>query len=449
MRQTYDQNQLETELSMLDLETMAALEQRYTWLQSARPNQLPPPAYHVWLLLAGRGFGKTRTGAEDTFWTASQSEQRIAVIGPTSNDVRKTCFEGESGLLSVIPRSLVRSYNRTSLELWLTNNSYFVGYSSEEPERLRGPQHHRAWCEELASWKYPEDTWDMMSFGLRLGAQPNVVVTTTPKPIKLIKELVADPTTVVVTGSSYENMDNLPDSFLRRLRTKYEGTRLGQQELHAKILDDNPWALWNRDDIDKARVRTLFPSTDAALAELGLTRRIVAIDPPVTSGEDADECGITAVASTPEREEGWVLADRSQQGLTPEQWARRAIELCSEVGAQYIVAEVNNGGDLVASVINNIDPTIKVKKVHATRGKVVRAEPVAALYEQGRVHHVGTFDKLEQQMCEFTTDFDKKKMGYSPDRVDSLVWGLTELMGRAIEIPDLAAVQVGRGHRVG
>lgn len=425
---------MNAELASLPLETLLALESRLNWLQTARPDQLAPADYFVWLLLAGRGSGKTRSGAEEMAFQAMMSSQRIAVIGPTSGDVRKTCFEGESGLLSVIPKRLVESYNRTSLELRLrpympgVEGSYFVGYSAEEPERLRGPQHHRAWCDELAAWRYLEETWDMMMFGLRLGENPNIVVTTTPKPVGLLRELLREHDTLVSRASMYDNADHLPKKILDKLRKKYEGTRLGRQELHAEILDDNPFALWNQAEmIDAHRIK----NRSALAVAQTCTRVVVAVDPPVTSTEESDECGIVVAGVDGQArgsQHGYILDDVSSQGLRPDAWARDAVQAYHKYGADAIVAEVNQGGDMVASVIANADPTVPVVKVHATRGKIVRAEPVSMIYEQGRVHHVGRFGTLEDQMTDFTSDFDKKVAGYSPDRVDALVWALTELM---------------------
>lgn len=417
-----EQLQAHVDISTLPLETLVALNARMSWLGLARPDQLPPEDYFVWLLLAGRGSGKTRSGAEDIWFPASQSEQRIAVVGPTSNDVRKTCFEGESGLLNVIPQELIKQYNRSGAgELWLTSGSYFVGYSAEEPERLRGPQHHRAWCDELAAWRYLEETWDQLLFGLRLGSNPNIIVTTTPKPVGLVRQLVASNDTFISRASTFDNAKNLPKKILDKLRAKFEGTRLGRQELSAEILDDNPNALWSIRQLDELRVQKA-PT---------LKRIVVAVDPPASSGPEADECGIVVMGvDFGERgyEHGYVLADMTVQGLSPEGWSAVVRTAYRSWDADVVVAEVNNGGDMVESVIRAADPSIPVKKVHATRGKVRRAEPVAMLYEQKRVHHVGTHGSLEDQMSDFSVDFDTRVMGYSPDRVDSLVWAATELM---------------------
>lgn len=407
------------EFTQLPLPALAADVSRKRWIETARHDQLPPrEPYGTWMLLGGRGSGKTRSGAEETWWPATLAPERIAIVGPTNNDVRKTCFEGESGLLSVIPKHLIHNYNRTSLELWLTNGTYMVGYSSEEPERLRGPQHHRAWCDELAAWRYPDDTWDMLQFGLRLGEDPRVIVTTTPKPIKLVKDLLAEKDTVTYRVSTFANAANLPAKYLTKLKAKYEGTRLGRQELYAELLDDNPWSLFKREMVERNRVKKI---------PVPLIRTVVAVDPPVSTGDEADECG-TIVAARGEDGHCYVICDGSTQGLSPDGWGAEVVKLYHAHMADRVIGEVNNGGDLIESVMRMVDPALSYKAVRATKGKVRRAEPVAALYEQGRVHHVGQFGALEDQMFEFTSDFDTDKMGYSPDRVDALVWAITELM---------------------
>lgn len=416
------------DIDSLPLPTLEVYAERLDWLQRARPAQLPPLGtdWFVWMLMAGRGSGKTRSGAEHIWWPASQQPQRIAVVGPTLADVRKTCFEGESGLEAVIPKSIVKGYNRSQCEMWIETvtgeESYFVGYSSEEPERLRGPQHHHAWCDELAAWRYIQETWDMLMFGLRLGDRPTVVATTTPKPVGLVRALLKDPRTRLSRESTFANSANLPPTILQILRDKYEGTRLGRQELHAEVLDDNPYALWSMAMLDKSRV--------ALKDKPDLQKSYVSVDPPVTSGDDADECGIVAggIARLDGKVHGYVTHDWSVQGLSPHGWASRAVSLYHQTDADAIVAEVNQGGDMVESVIHGVDSRVPVIKVRATRGKVVRAEPVALLYEQGRVHHVGSLPMLEDQMCDFTSDFDKDVMGYSPDRVDAAVWLLTQCM---------------------
>jgi predicted phage terminase large subunit-like protein len=382
-----------------------------------RDDQQPPEGdWATWLIQSGRGWGKTRTGAE---WLAdgalSAPGTRWAIVAPTFTDGRDTCIEGESGLLSVLRRRrpTVRwddHWNRSLGELVLPNASRVKMFSSEKPDGLRGPQHHGAWCDEAAAWRNAKDTWDMLQFGLRLGASPRAVVTTTPKPVKLVRSLVDDPTTRITRGSTFDNASNLAPSQLERLRTLYEGTRLGRQELYGELLTDTPGALWTLALIEDAR-------RDRAPA---LQRVVVAIDPAVTSGEDSDSTGIVAAGLGVDGHL-YVLHDRTCRE-SPERWARRAIGLYDEVQGDRIVAEVNNGGDLVEAVLRTIDPSVPVRKVHASRGKRMRAEPVAALYEQGRVHHVGGMPELEDQMTTWTPD-----SADSPDRLDALVWALTDL----------------------
>jgi len=387
------------------------------WRFWARPNQLPPPgAWRVWLLLAGRGFGKTRTGAE---WVRLQVEQkrarRIALVAPTSADVRDVMIEGESGLLAISPEGSRPRYEPSKRRLTWPGGAVATAFSAEEPDRLRGPQHDAAWCDELAAWRHAE-AWDMLMLGLRLGADPRCVVTTTPKPVRLLRQLLADGGVAVTRGSTYDNRDNLAPAFLAQIVKRYEGTRLGRQELEAELLDDVPGALWTREMIERARL----------IAAPELRRIVVAIDPAMTSGEDADETGIIA-AGIGFDGHGYVLDDLSGR-MPPHEWARRAVAAYHARKADRVVAEVNNGGDMVEATIRMIDAGVSYRALRASRGKILRAEPVAALYERGRVHHVGGFAVLEDQMCAFTTDFDRQAAGYSPDRLDALVWALSDLM---------------------
>ena len=527
------------------------------WLSKARPKQITPSGkWGIWILLAGRGFGKTRLASEDmAFYALTNPNSRLAVIAATSNDLRKVCIEGESGLLAVIPKKCISSYNISMSQITLFNGSLIEGFSAEKSDRLRGPQFHRAWClvgdtlvtmgdfsqkrideikpndyvmtrngakkvlnatlthnnaevfhlftekgcsiigtgnhnvyvlgknfiplseiteedkvvilnekynknliekepyvigdkvvsikkldkcetvydlkventpeffannilvhncDELAAWK-DQDTFSMLEFGLRLGDNPQCVITTTPRPTPLIKELVKRKDCYVTRGSTYENEDNLSDSYLERMKIKYEGTRIGRQELYAEILDDNPGALWRREDIDKSRV-SMCPQ---------LQRIVVAIDPAVTNKEDSDESGIIVVgiAKINGILHGYVLDDVSMKG-TPDQWGKKAVEVYHYWRADRLIGETNNGGDMIENLIRTIDPSVAYKGVHASKGKQTRAEPISALYEQGRVHHVGTFATLEDQLCEW----DPVNSSGSPDRLDALVWGLTETM---------------------
>lgn len=382
-----------------------------------RPSQMTPPGdWRTWLILAGRGWGKTLAGAEDVkHYGMTRPNSRIAIVARTFADARDTCVEGESGLLSCLPDDAILTWNRSLGELILNNGTRYKLFSADEPNRLRGPQHHRAWSDEPASWGMgTKDTqwppaWDMLQFGLRLGDDPKNVATTTPRPIKLIRHLLNDERTYVTRGSTSENADNLAPAFLDQIVARYAGTRLGRQELDAELLDDVPGALWTYAMLEDRR-----PAPD-------LARVVVAIDPAVTSGEDSDESGIV-VAGLGVDGRGYVLADRSCR-LSPDGWARRAVAAFDDLAADLVVAEVNNGGDMVESTIKTVRKTLPYKKIHASRGKQTRAQPVAALYEQGRVSHVEVFPELEEQLTTWTPE-----SGTSPDRLDALVWALTELM---------------------
>jgi phage terminase large subunit-like protein len=401
---------------------------RLAWVLTARPNQLTPLGdWNVWLLLAGRGFGKTRSGAEDIAdFMMRNPGVRVAVVAPTIGDTRDTCFEGESGLLNCLPPSQVHKWNRSMSELHLTNGSLARGYSSEEPERLRGPQFHRSWCEELCAWKYDRETWDQLQFGLRLkppnGGNPQCIITTTPKPTKLLKEILKRKDITITKGSTFENADNLSPAALEQLKLRYANTRLGRQELEAELLDDVEGALWTHEMIDADRV---VVGPDYQLQDIfkafDILRMVVAVDPAVTANADSDMTGIVVVGRGANGH-AYVFADRSAVA-TPGIWAQRVLDCYYRYQADMIVAEVNQGHDLVKDNILNYDARVHVKKAHAKRGKILRAEPVSALYEQHRVHHVGEFTELEDQMCEFTAE-----MTDSPDRLDALVYGLTELM---------------------
>lgn len=381
----------------------------------SRPTQREPEgSWNIWLILAGRGWGKTRTGAEDIAAYAMENPNRICgVVAPTGGDLRRVCFEGPSGLMKVIPPECILGYNKSSMEIKLWNGSVIQGYAAIEPDRLRGPQFHRLWADELAAWRYPE-TYDQMMFGLRLGKNPRLVITTTPRPTPLIMSLVkrADDDVHLTKGSTFENYENLAESAIQQLKEKYEGTRLGRQELYADILDDTEGALWTHTAIEKDRIQ----KSDTPLFQ----RIIVGVDPAVTNSENSDETGIV-VCGMGQDGKYYVLEDASLKA-SPDTWARIAVECFFKHQADRIVAEVNNGGDLVERLIRTIDNTVPYTPVTASRGKIVRAEPIAALYEQRKVHHVGTLPVLEDQMCSYTAGSKK-----SPDRLDALVWALTEL----------------------
>lgn len=392
----------------------------WDWRFWARFNQLAPvnQLWNVWVILAGRGWGKTRTGAE---FIRDQVESGynglIHLIAPTAADVRDVMVEGESGILSISPPWNRPIYEPSKRRLTWPNGAVATTFSAERPDRLRGPQCGLLWADEIAAWKYPE-TWDMAMFGWRLGADPKAVVTTTPRPVDVVKELMVTDSVVVTRGNSYENRSNLADVWFQTVIAKHEGTRLGRQEIHAEILEDTPGALWTLDTIDAHRIKY------AEFMALELVRIAVAIDPAVTSTEDSNETGIIAAGIDADGE-GYVMADRSGK-YTPIGWAKKAIELFQLLKGDRIVAEINNGGDMVESTLRTVEPRIPYAKVHASRGKRVRAEPISSLYDQGLVHHVGVLPMLEDQM----TTWSAEDGSDSPDRIDALVWALSFLMLR-------------------
>ena len=391
----------------------------YDWSFWARDDQMLPDGDWVnWLPLAGRGWGKTRTGAETVRQWIAMGFNYVNLIAATHDDLASVMIHGESGIIACCPPDEKPRYVKQARELRWPNGAKSLVFSAEEPDRLRGKQHMKLWCDELAAWRYT-DAWDQAMLGLRLGSKPQVLITTTPRPTKIIKDLRKDPQTHFTTGSTYENAANLADVFISKVVGKYEGTRLGRQELGAEILDDMPGALFNREQIDRDRIehRKLLPP---------MSQIVVAIDPAVSTGEDADETGIV-VCGLGDDKHGYVLEDASGV-FSPTEWAREAVRLYRRWHANKIVGEVNNGGDMVEAVLRMENPNLPFKAVHATRGKAMRAEPVSLLYEQHKVHHLGTLAKLEDQLCVFTSDFDRAKAGYSPDRLDAMVWGLTELM---------------------
>lgn len=392
----------------------------YDWKIVARESQLPPGRdWRGWLLLAGRGAGKTRAGVE---WVIDPEllvpDDRIALVAPTAADARDVMVKGESGILACSPPWNMPKYEPSKRLISWPNGAIATLYSAEEPDRLRGPQHTRAWCDEVAAWRYAADTWAMLMMTLRLGKSPQWVATTTPKPIRLIRELIDQENVHVSKMTSYENAANLSPAFFDEIVQRYEGTRLGRQELLAELLTDIPGALWTRVMIEQSRTKYV----DGEYRKPELLRIIVAVDPAVTSGENSDATGII-VCGLGEDGHGYVVEDLTCR-KTPDAWARVVVDAYQRYDADRVVAEVNNGGDLVEAVLRTVDAGVSYKAVHASRGKRVRAEPVAALYEQGRVHHVGTFPDLEDQMCMFVPDTTAQ----SPDRVDALVWGMTELM---------------------
>jgi phage terminase large subunit-like protein len=391
---------------------------RWKWRkQQARKEQLPPESdWHTWLYLAGRGAGKTRTAAEWLAWEAIKTPAtRWAIVAPTYGDARDTCVEGDSGILGVLHRyGAVLNWNRSLGELLLTNGSIIKLFSADKPDRLRGPQHHGAWCDELAAFRY-SDTWDQLQLGLRLGEKPRVIVTTTPRPTPLIRSLAGrtDGSVALTRGSTFDNAANLAPSALLEFQARYDGTRLGRQELFGEILEDTEGALWTRGLIDRNRV-SKPPS---------MARIVVSIDPAVTNTKDSDETGILVCGSTSDGH-GYVLGDYSFRG-SPLDWASKAVSVFDEWKADALLVEVNQGGDMVSAVLKQIRLGLPIREVRAHVGKKLRAEPVAAMYEQGRIHHVGEFAKLEDQMTTWTPE-----AADSPDRLDAMVQAFSDLLGQ-------------------
>jgi len=396
------------------LTPLQALELRYGWADHwARPSQrVPPGTWSVWLILAGRGWGKSRVGAQFIV-DAAQRYPRLAIAARTAGDVRDVCVEGESGVLASSPPWFKPIYEPSKRRLTWPNGAIATTFSADRPDQARGPQYYAGWYDELAAWRYFE-AFDMLQLGMRLGRHPQVVVTTTPRPVRAIRDLISSPRTHVTTGSTYENVENLSPAFRDYIVERYEGTTLGQQELHAKILDEAPGALWQRAPmLDAHRVRE---APD-------LVRVVVAIDPAVTAKPGSNETGIVT-AGIARTGHCYVLGDAS--GIQkPASWARRAIAEYDTHGADCVVGESNQGGDLVEQNVRQERAGIPVRLVHASRGKATRAEPVSMLYEQGRVHHVGVFPDLEDQMCAWEPGVSDD----SPDRVDALVWAISELTG--------------------
>jgi phage terminase large subunit-like protein len=422
----------------------------YDWSIWARDSQLEPPLimpngqyWVTWLILAGRGWGKTRCGAEIVnSWAKSGKYGRIAIVATDAADGRDVMVEGSSGIMEVSNPYFKPVYEPSKKRLTWPNGAQAQIYSAEDPDSLRGPQFHAAWCDEICKWANPQDTWDNLQFGLRLGDNPRQVVTTTPRPIKLIKDIILRDDTFITKGSTYENLENLAPAFRSQIVSRYEGTRIGRQELEAELLEDTPGALWQRDVLDETRaVRKINGSVFYKGQEVEIIEIVVAVDPTTGANDDEegknDECGIIVVGKGRDGR-GYVLADCSVYG-SPDEWGKAVVKAFDDHKANWIIYEANQGGEMVASVLRACAKSLReqderpsdhipLKKISASRGKATRAEPVSALYEQKRISHVGTFPVLEQQQTEFTADFDKKKSGYSPDRVDALVWAFTATM---------------------
>lgn len=399
------------------------------WRKTARAPQLAPKGkWHKWLFLGGRGAGKTRSGAEWCHEQVRNGRRNGAAVAPTAADARDVMVEGPAGLLATCPLDLQPIlYEPSKRKVTYANGAEIHLYSAEKPRQLRGPQHDFLWADELCHWKYPQDTWDNAMFGLRLPPDPRAMISTTPLPIKLLKRILNMGTTRKTISTTYENIKNLAPAFAEEILAQYEGTRLGRQELHAEILDDLPGALWNHAMIDELRIDKGV--SDPVFSLPDMIRIVVAVDPAMTHTETSAETGIIVAGIGPcacfgeEQIHGFVLADRTVRG-SPKTWGTRVAVAYGEYGADKVVAEVNNGGDLVEANIRAIDQLVPVKKVHASRGKYIRAEPVSALYEQGKIHHVGLFPELEDQMCSMLPEGSLDLM----DRADAVVWAFTELM---------------------
>jgi phage terminase large subunit-like protein len=422
---------------------------KYDWPFWARPNQLQPPELGVeevfiWFLMAGRGYGKTRTLAQWVDDKVKNGDYRnISLVGAAADEVRTIMIEGESGLLACSSPDFYPTYNPSKKQITWPNGALANIYYGTEPEKSRGAQSDLIWADEIAKWQYPQETFDNLLMGLRLGSNPLCGVSSTPKPTKFIKELTnrTNPetgkrNTIVTRGNTFDNLQNLAKPFINTIITKYKGTRLGRQELNAEILDDNPNALWKRDWLDRDRISK----------KVDCHRLVVSIDPPGTEPDkekpekEVTEAGIIVVGEGKalpgmmpppgvEWEPGimhyYVFADLSLEG-SPEKWAKEAVSGYNKFGCGEIVAETNFGGAMVKSTIKNVDSNIKVYELHASRGKYIRAEPVSLLYEQGRVHHIGNFSFLEDELCEWVPGMK------SPNRLDALVWGIIFLSDKSI-----------------
>lgn len=432
----------------------------HSWNIWARPDQLPPDDdWSIWLVMAGRGFGKTRAGAE---WVRKIAENdgnaRFALIGANFAETRTVMVEGESGLLSIAPPDDRPSWEPSLKRLRWESGAEARLYSAAEPEGLRGPQHSHAWCDEIAKWMnnagQARATWDNLKMGLRLGSDPRIVATTTPRPVPLIRTLVKDRAVTITKGRTQDNHMNLPELFLSAMETDYGGTRLGRQELDGELIEELEGALWTRAMIEECRVRAVTTdggtSTSSVQTILGessekpacpepvegppsilhnqtglMNRIVIGVDPPASATGDA--CGII-VAGLGAGDKAFVLADCSAEKASPEQWARAVANAADIWNADRVIAEANQGGAMVKSVLHAANIALPVRLVHASRGKVARAEPVAALYEAGRVHHAGTFPRLEDELCGLLIGGGYEGPGRSPDRADALVYALTELM---------------------
>jgi phage terminase large subunit-like protein len=391
--------------------------EQHSWERVARPEQrLPAGDWRIWLIMSGRGWGKTRTGSETVrIW--ARENRLVNIIAPTADSMRDICIEGPAGILAVCPPNERPEYRPSTRTLLWPNGAKSLLFSAEEPERLRGPQAAKLWFDELATFKYPEEVWQNSMLGLRIGSSPQAIITTTPRPLKLIKSLVAAKTTHITRGTTYDNRPNLAAQFFTEIVTRYENTRIGRQELEGQLLEDVPGALWTSAMIDDCRVSVLPQD---------LERVVVGVDPAVTSGEDSDEWGIVVAGRDRQHPPHfYVFADYSGV-YTPNVACDKVLFAYATHQADRIIAEVNQGGQMIESILRSKEHGFAYRGVHASRGKMVRAEPISALYEQRRVHHLGSLAKLEDEL----TSYSPQTSTVSPGRLDSLVWALTELVGR-------------------
>ena len=421
-------------------EDLLALDGMFeTW---ATNGQLPPggEGWRVWLMMAGRGYGKTRAGAEWIHQLALTGKRRIALVGGSLDEARAIMIEGVSGLLGIARRHRVRVTWEPSLRrLSWPQGSVATLYSGDHPDGLRGPEHDFAWCDELAKWREAEGAWDNLQMGLRRGARPRALVTTTPRVMELLTRLQADPWTVATGGRTGDNI-NLPRSFVEVMMATYGGTRKGRQELDGELMAEAEGSLWPRELIERCRVLRDGSSTGSAPPqdERSYDRVVVGVDPPAGRGEGCDACGIVVAG----RRDGrlYVLADASVQGVSPERWARSVAGAAEAWGASLVVAEANQGGAMVASVLKAADAGLRVKLVHASRGKVARAEPVATRFEAGKAFFAGVFPELEAELSGLAVGGSYEGPGRSPDRADAMVWALTELGETRSGLPRVRAL---------
>jgi phage terminase large subunit-like protein len=400
-----------------DFNALEKQELEFCWELWARDNQLYPQGdWNTWMVMAGRGFGKTRLGAEAVRYVVDNNiYSTIGLIADTPKDARDVMIEGNSGILSCFPPDKRPLYEPSKRKITFHNGAIALAYSAEDPEALRGPQFDFIWSDEFAKYKKSQEVYDQIGYSLRLGDKPRLLITTTPRPTAVMREILKRQDCFIVRGNTYENKANLASTYIDKIKEK-EGTRLGRQEIYAEMLEDVQGALWSRDMIEKSRVLVL-PS---------MSRVVIAIDPAVSSGEKADECGIIAIG---QGQDGfiYVLEDDTSKGESPSGWSNRAVSLYRKWNGSRIVVESNQGGEMNENLLRQIDRNLPITAIRANVSKFQRAEPVAALYEQGKVKHYCSSPALEDQMCNMTVDFDKKTSGYSPDRVDALVHGIAEI----------------------